>query len=151
MAATQRTQRSTTTRSRASTAASRRGPSSASGARPKTNATAATRNRATTSDKDAEPRLVGRLGPVEVDLPRSLGYFGGVALAVTAGLIDPPLGLFIAAVPIIKMADLPKLPNLPRFVAQVFEGVAKPVGGDSEGTLRLVSAKGSSDSPVASD
>jgi hypothetical protein len=99
---------------------------------------------------DAEPRLVGRVGPLEIDIPRSLGYFGGIALAVTAGLIDPPLGLFIAAIPLIKMADLPKLPNLPRFAAQIFEGVAKPVGGDSEGTVRLVSRKGSSDSPVSS-
>ena len=38
-----------------------------------TNGTAAAKNRATTSAKDAEPRLVGRLSPVEVDLPRSLG------------------------------------------------------------------------------
>lgn len=101
--------------------------------------------------KDTQPRLVGRLGPLEVDIPRSLGYYGGIALAVSAGLVDPPLGLFIAAIPLIKMADLPKLPTLPRFVAQVFEGVAKPVGGDSEGTVRLVSRKGSSDSPVSSD
>jgi hypothetical protein len=93
--------------------------------------------------------LVSRFGPLEVDWPRSLGFFGGIGFAVGAGLIDPPLGLFIAAVPFLKMLDLPRLPEQARFVAQVFEGVAKPVGGDSQGTVRVVTAKGSSDAPVA--
>lgn len=99
---------------------------------------------------DATPQLVSRVGPVELDWPRSLGYFGGVGLAVAAGLIDPPLGLFIAAVPFLKMLDLPGLPKLPRFVGQVFEGVAKPVGGDSEGTIRVVTKKGADEQPVGS-
>jgi hypothetical protein len=85
-----------------------------------------------------------------MDWPRSIGYFGGIGIAVAAGIIDPPLGLFIAAVPFLKMLDLPRLPNLPRFVGQVFEGVAKPVGGDSEGTIRVVTRKGASGQPVAS-
>ncbi|MGI8493094.1 MAG: hypothetical protein ACR2KC_06485 [Acidimicrobiales bacterium] len=87
---------------------------------------------------------------MELDWPRSVGYFGGIGLAVAAGLIDPPLGLFIAAVPFLKMLDLPGLPNLPRFVSQVFEGVAKPVGGDSQGTVRIVTRRGASDQPVTS-
>lgn len=98
-------------------------------------------------DKD-EPGLVSHVGPVEIDWPRSLGYFGGTAVAVAAGLIEPPLGLFIAAVPFLKMLDLPHLPDRFRFVAQVFEGVAKPVGGDSEGTVRIMTPKGASDEPV---
>lgn len=98
-----------------------------------------------------EPRLVSRVGPVEFDLPRSIGYFGGTWVAVAAGLIEPPLGLFIAAVPFLKMLDLPGLPNLPRFVGQVLEGVAKPVGGDSEGTVRLVTSHGANQQPVGSD
>jgi hypothetical protein len=97
------------------------------------------------------PRIVSRVGPVEVDWPRSLGFFGGIGLAVGAGLIEPPLGVFIAAVPFLKMIDLPGMPNPARFVAQVFEGVAKPVGGDSQGTVRVVTRKGSSDSPVGGD
>lgn len=92
--------------------------------------------------------LVSRIGPLELDWPRSLGFFGGVGLAVAIGVIDPPLGLFIAAVPFLKMLDLPSLPQIPRFFGQVFEGVAKPVGGDSEGTVRLVTSKGSDDPPV---
>lgn len=42
-----------------------------------------------------------------MDWPRSLGYFGGTGLAVATGLIDPPLGLFIATVPFLRMLDLP--------------------------------------------
>jgi len=95
-----------------------------------------------------ESELVSRVGAMEIDWPRSLGYFGGTAVAVAAGLIEPPLGLFIAAVPFLKMLDLPHLPNRFRFVAQVFEGVAKPVGGDSQGTVRLVTHEGASDEPV---
>ncbi|MBV8235897.1 MAG: hypothetical protein JO075_09375 [Acidimicrobiia bacterium] len=49
------------------------------------------------------------------------------------------------------MLDLPHLPTAPRFVAQIFEGVAKPVGGDSEGTVRVVTSAGSSDKPVERD
>ena len=95
-----------------------------------------------------EPELVSRVGALEIDWPRSLGYFGGIAAAVGVGLIEPPLGLFIAAVPFLKMLDLPRLPNRARFIAQVFEGVAKPVGGDSEGTVRIVTPKGASGEPV---
>ena len=102
-------------------------------------------------ETEEEPRLVSRVGALELDWPRSIGYFGGVGVAVAAGLIDPPLGLFIAAVPFLKMLDLPKMPNLPRFVGQVLEGVAKPVGGDSQGTVRLVSGRGSSAPPVGQD
>lgn len=80
-----------------------------------------------------------------------MGYFGGAALAVGAGLIDPPVGVFIAAIPFIKMLDLPRLDSVPRFLAQIFEGVAKPVGGDSEGTIRIVTPHGASDEPVQSN
>lgn len=111
----------------------------------------ATRSKRETKQDGPEPRIVTRLGPLELDWPRSVGYFGGVGLAVAAGLIDPPLGVFIAAVPFLKMLDLPKMPSLPRVVGQVLEGVAKPVGGDSEGTVRLVSPRGASAPPVSSD
>ena len=100
---------------------------------------------------DRSLQLVSQVGPFEVDWPRSLGFFGGVALAVGVGLIEPPLGLFIAAVPFLKMLDLPGLPNPPRFVGQVFEGIAKPVGGDSQGTVRVVSSRGSNAPPVSQE
>ena len=31
------------------------------------------------------------VGRVEVDVPRSVGYFGGLAAAVGLGLVEPPL------------------------------------------------------------
>lgn len=113
--------------------------------------TVATRPKRTSKDESTDPRIVSRVGPLELDWPRSIGYFGGVGLAVAAGLIEPPLGLFIAAVPFLKMLDLPKMPDLPRFVGQVLEGVAKPVGGDSQGTVRLITQRGSSAPPVSED
>ena len=92
--------------------------------------------------------MVSRIGPLEIDWPRSLGFFGGIGLAVGVGLIDPPIGLFIAAVPLLKMLNLPGAPAPSQFIGQVLEGVAKPVGGDSQGTVRIVTTKGSSDEPV---
>lgn len=78
-----------------------------------------------------------RVGPVTLDVPRSIGYFGGVALAVNVGLIDPPLGLFIAAVPLWKTLTHRALPLAARAVGAILEGASKPIGGDSEGTVRL--------------
>lgn len=97
-------------------------------------------------------RIVTRIGPVEIDWPRSVGYFGGIAAAVALEIIDPPVGLFLAAIPLIKMLDLPKAPIPSRLISQVFQGVAKPVGGDSQGTVRLVTPeRGASGPPVAED
>jgi hypothetical protein len=81
--------------------------------------------------------LVIRLGPMQVDIPRSMGFYGGIALAVGAGMIEPPLGIFIAAVPALKMLNSSRFPQSVRFVGQLLEGSAKPVGGDGEGTIRL--------------
>jgi hypothetical protein len=97
---------------------------------------------------DDERKLVNRIGPLEIDWPRSIGYFGGAALAVAAGVIDPPVGVFVAAIPFLRMLDLPKLPTPSRFVGQIFEGMAKPLGGDSQGTIHLVTDRGSSGDPA---
>ena len=95
-----------------------------------------------------EDGLVVRLGWLEVDVPRSLGYFGGIGLAVCAGLLEPPLGLAIAAIPLVKMLNLSRAPRPSRFVGQMFEGMVLPVGGDSQGTVRLVTPMGPSDEPA---
>ena len=92
--------------------------------------------------------VVVRLGWLEVDVPRSVGYFGGIALAVCAGVLEPPLGLVIAAVPLVKMLNLARAPIPSRFVGQILEGMALPIGGDSQGTIRLVTPMGPSDEPV---
>ncbi len=39
------------------------------------------------------------VGTVEVDVPRSVGYYGGLAVAVGIGLIEPPLALYGAGSP----------------------------------------------------
>jgi hypothetical protein len=92
----------------------------------------------TTDNPTADAGLVSRLGPVEVDWPRTAGYYGGVGLAVGLGLIEAPLGLFIAAVPLVKMLSRPGVARSLRFVGQLVEGAAKPVGGDGDGYVRLV-------------
>lgn len=84
--------------------------------------------------------LVSRVGPLEVDWPRSIGYFGAIGLAVGAGLIEPPLGIFIAAVPLLKMLSRPGAPRAARFAGQFLDGAAKPVGGDGQGTIRISEA-----------
>ena len=85
----------------------------------------------------ADQGLVVQVGPLKVDVPRSLGYYGGIAVAVGVGVIDPPLALFIAAIPAMKMLMNSHAPKALRFVGQVFDGAAQPLGGDAEGTVRL--------------
>jgi hypothetical protein len=89
---------------------------------------------AKTEDED----LAGRIGPIEVDWPRSVGHHGGVALAVALEIIDWSVGLFLATIPMVKLPNWRPLPRAVRFPVQVFEGMSKPVGGDAEGTLRMV-------------
>lgn len=86
---------------------------------------------------DEERAMTLRLGSVELDVPESIGFFGGIGAAVCLGLIEPPLGVFIAAVPLLKMLDLPRLPFPVNVVGHVLQGAAKPVGGDSDGTIRV--------------
>lgn len=78
-----------------------------------------------------------QLGPVLIDVPRSIGYFGGVSAAVALGLVDPPLAAFIAAVPFLAMLTHRSLPVPVRFIGETLEGAAKPVGGDDDGYVKL--------------
>jgi hypothetical protein len=75
------------------------------------------------------------VGSVEVDVPRSVGYFGALAVAVGIGLIEPALALFIAAVPAFKVLTNSALPLGVRFIGELLEGAAKPVGSDAEGVI----------------
>jgi hypothetical protein len=81
--------------------------------------------------------MVVRAGRFEIDVPRSLGYFGGIATAVAIGLIEPPLGVFIAAVPFVKMLTNQRAPDPLRFLGLVTEGAAQPVGSSGQGTVRI--------------
>jgi hypothetical protein len=76
-----------------------------------------------------------QVGTVEVDVPRSVGYFGGLAAALGLGLIEPPLALFIAAVPVFKALTNTAFPIAVRAIGEVLEGAAKPVGSDAEGVI----------------
>ncbi|MDT7710657.1 MAG: hypothetical protein QOG20_6264 [Pseudonocardiales bacterium] len=78
-----------------------------------------------------------RVGVVNVDVPRLIGYYGGAALAVSLGLIDPPLGVFIAAVPLLKLLTHRGLPLTAQFVGELMEGASKPVGGDTEAVFHI--------------
>jgi hypothetical protein len=84
--------------------------------------------------------LVSSIGPLKVDWPRSIGYYAGIGIAVAVEAIEPPLALFIAAIPFLKMLNRPSASQAVRFISQVLDGASKPVGGDSEATIQLVTA-----------
>jgi hypothetical protein len=84
-----------------------------------------------------ERGLTSRIGPVEVEWPLTVGYYGGIVLAVAFELIEPPLALFVAAVPFFKMLNQPGASQPTRLVSQLLQGMAKPVGGDSPSSIRL--------------
>jgi len=77
------------------------------------------------------------VGPVEIDIPRTLGYYGGISAAVVFGVLEPPIAVFIAALPVIKMLGTRVAPPPLRFFAQILQGAGKPVGSDGQGTIRL--------------
>ena len=56
-------------------------------------------------------------------------------------MLDPPLAIFIGAIPFLKMLNRPKAPLPVRFVGQALDGAAKPVGGGSEATIELDTAR----------
>jgi len=85
--------------------------------------------------KEDQP-LVVRIGALHVDLPRSLGYFGGIAAAVAFDLIAPELALFVAAIPFMKLLKRKNASKIEKAIAGVMEGAAKPLGGDAESTVR---------------
>ena len=85
--------------------------------------------------KEDEPFVV-RLGPIVVDVPRTVGYYGGIAAALAFELIAPELALFIAAVPIVKLFKRKNASKPEVAVAGVFEGAMKPIGGDAESVVR---------------
>lgn len=85
--------------------------------------------------------VVSRTGPIEIDWPLTLGYYGGVGLGIAFEVIEPPLALFIAAVPFLKMLNRPNSSLPMRIVSQVLQGAAKPVGGDSDSAIRLAQSQ----------
>ena len=80
--------------------------------------------------------LTSKLGNVEIDWPRSLGFFGALGAAVALDLVPVPIAFFVGSVPFFKLLNQPDAPTPQRFFSHVMDGAAKPVGGDSEGTIR---------------
>jgi len=89
-------------------------------------------------ESSADRGLVNRIGPVEIDWPRAVGYYGGLGLAVGFGMIEPPFGLFVAAVPLFKMLNRPQASRPIRLISQVIDGASQPVGGDGDHAIKLV-------------
>jgi len=86
--------------------------------------------------RDEDRPFVTRLGPVTVDWPRTLGFYGGLGLAVAFDLVAPPLAAFVALVPLLKLLKRKDATKTERAIAAVLEGAAQPVGGDAESTIR---------------
>lgn len=82
--------------------------------------------------------LTSRVGPLEIDWPASVGYFGGLAAAVAFEIIAPPVGLVLAAVPLVSGLKQEWAPPPLRVVGRVLEGLSRPVGGGSRVGLRFV-------------
>lgn len=86
-----------------------------------------------------EQTMVTHVGPVVIDWPKSIGFYGGLALAVAFELVEPPLALFVALYPLFKMLNRPNAPAPVQIISGILQGAAKPVGGDAEGTIRVES------------
>ncbi|HEY1697596.1 MAG TPA: hypothetical protein VGG39_35790 [Polyangiaceae bacterium] len=87
-------------------------------------------------DQKEEEEFVSTVGPLKIDWPRTAGYYAAVGLAVAFEVIAPPLGLFIAAVPLLKLLKREHATKAERLFAAFFEGAGKPVGGDADAVVR---------------
>lgn len=84
---------------------------------------------------ETQADMISRVGSVVIDWPRSAGYFGGIAVAVSLGLIEPPLGVFIAAVPFFKLLNHPRASRPIKVATHFLDGMATPVGGGVKSTI----------------
>jgi hypothetical protein len=90
----------------------------------------------TPRDREGVTGKVGRNDQIMVDWPRSIGFFGALGVAAALELVPVPVAVFVAAVPFLKLLDRPNSATPRRIVSHLVDGAAKPVGGDSEGTVR---------------
>jgi hypothetical protein len=88
------------------------------------------------SDEDEDKKFCMRIGPLDVDVPRAVGFYAAIAAAVAFDLIAPPLALFVAVVPLLKLLKRRNASTVEQAVAAVLEGASKPVGGDAEAVVR---------------
>lgn len=78
-------------------------------------------------------RLVTRFGPMEINWPGLIAYFGGLTLAVASDVISPPVGMFIAALPV---GMLFRAPSRAWPIRIVTGGATTAVSGNPDGTVR---------------
>ena len=86
-------------------------------------------------EQPQEPGITSKVGQVEIDWPRSLGFFGAIGAATALELIPIPIAVFVASVPFLKLLNRPNAPKASKFISEIIAGASKPVGGDSEGTI----------------
>jgi hypothetical protein len=91
-----------------------------------------------TPRKKSDKAVTGQADHVEIDWPRSLGFFGGLGVAAALELVPIPIAVFVAAVPFLKMLNRPDASTGRTFFTHLVDGAAKPVGGDTEGTVRWI-------------
>jgi hypothetical protein len=82
-------------------------------------------------------RVTRRIGPLDSEWPRSIGYYGGIGLAVAAGMLGVPVALSVAAIPFLKVRNRPTASWATGVVAPVRDGAAKPIGSHGEATIQL--------------
>ena len=83
-----------------------------------------------------EAGVTGQTDHIEIDWPRSIGFFGALGVAAALDLVPLPIAVFVAAVPFLKLMSRPNASLPQTFFSHLVDGAAKPVGGDSEGTVR---------------
>lgn len=92
--------------------------------------------RARAPRSNREEGITGQADHIEIDWPRSLGFFGGLGVAAALDLVPLPIAVFVAGVPFLKLLNRPTASRPRTFFSHLVDGAAKPVGGDAEGTVR---------------
>lgn len=88
-------------------------------------------------EKEREEGLTSQIGPLEINWPLTVGYYGGIGVALAFDMVAPPLALFVAAVPFFKMLNRPDASQPTRLISQLLQGMATPVNGDAPASIRL--------------
>ena len=67
----------------------------------------------------------------------AIGYYGGIGLALALEMMEPPLALFIAAIPILKVLNRPRASWPTGLSSQLLHGVTSPDGHDGASPIQL--------------
>jgi hypothetical protein len=75
--------------------------------------------------------------PAEIDWPMALGYYSGIGLALAFEMMEPPLALFIAAIPILNLLHRPRASWPTGLLSPLLHGMARPRGDDGASASEL--------------